>query len=306
MKIIYWGTPEFSLKLLQKLYQNSTLEIVGVVTAPDQKVGRKQILTPSPVKTFAIKNHIPVFTPESPKDTTFVANITSLQPDVMIVFAYGKILPKSLLTHFGNKFVNVHPSLLPQYRGPSPLQTALLHEDNISGVSLIQMDAKMDHGPLIAQKSFPILPEDTFLSLQNIVVNISLGLIIANLANFINHTLFTIPQNHSQATFCQMITKKDGKIEKTDSAQKIIQKYKAYIEWPGVYVYHSLHDTIKKISLLDIKPTDTKSTLPSLTLFVTDKKLYLSTTSHDIEILSLQIEGKPAINSQSFINGYLK
>ena len=233
LKVVYFGTPDFSAELLKKLHENKTLpiEIIGVVTQPDRKVGRKQILTPSPVKIAA-------------GELGLSLNPDLKKADLALLFAYGEILPKEVLSLPKYGFWNVHPSLLPLYRGSSPIATPLLHGDVETGVTIIKMDELLDHGPIISQQKTYIFPLQRRDQLTDRLVDLScemLGELFGKYAGNMGETPLT-EQDHSSATYTKKLTKQDGyveisnlKLQISNSSKQLFNLFRGLYPWPGIW-----------------------------------------------------------------------
>jgi len=218
MKVVFFGTPDFVLPIPQALLE-AGFSVVAVVTNPDRPVGRKQILTPSPVKKWAFKHQIPTLTPEK-LDTNsqlsgearscFAGLITNYHPDLGVLAAYGKILPQEVIDLFPQGILVVHPSLLPAYRGASPVQAAILNGDKVTGVSIIKMDEKMDHGPIVSQFKEEIKLDDTAETLYQRLFQKTAEVLVTILPAYIEGCLNPREQDHKKATFCKLLKKEDG------------------------------------------------------------------------------------------------
>lgn len=232
LKIIFFGTPDFVVPVLQALVEQ--FQVVAVVTAPDKKVGRKQVLTPSPVKEFSQGPCI--FTPEK-LDQELVEELKKLQPDLFVVAAYGKLLPSQVIEIPQYGSLNIHPSLLPKYRGPSPIQSAILNGDQVSGVSILVVDEKMDHGPVISTKEISISDIDTFDSLSKKLFEEGAKILVEIIPNFISRKIKPVEQNHQKATFTKMVTKEDGyfDINNPPSSEQLDKMIRAFYPWPNVW-----------------------------------------------------------------------
>src|SRR3989338_11561265 len=223
IKIIIFGTPEFSVPAFKFLIEND-YRIIAAVTAPDKPVGRKQMLVSPPIKILAQQNNTPVFQPSSlKKDTEFLQKFKELKPDLCVIVAYGKIIPKDYLNLPKYGFVNIHPSLLPKYRGPSPIQSAILNGETETGVSIMLVDAEMDHGPIIAKREFSIsnFKFSNHDELAKELFTLGGKLLIEILPKYISGEIKPEPQDHSQATFTKMFTREDGRINWSVSPKKI-------------------------------------------------------------------------------------
>ncbi len=297
LRIIFIGTPEFAAIILEKLIKSGYFPI-AVVTGPDKPSGRKQILVPSPVKVLAEKNKIPIFQPE--KIINLKSEIKNLDPDLIILAAYGQIIPKDILDIPRYGALNIHPSLLPKYRGPSPIQTTILNGDSKTGVTIILMDEKIDHGPILGQKKIIINKIDS-VELTKILAELGGDLLIEILPKYLKGEIKPKPQNHSQATYTKFIKKEDGRINWQKSAEEIERMIRAYYPWPSVFT--KIKNKILKIFKVKILKINHKKE-PG-TVFLTEKKELAVACGQDALVLEeVQFEGKKRITAQEFINGY--
>lgn len=233
-RVVFFGTPDFVVPVVSALHEKGWL--AGVVTAPDKKVGRTQILTPTPIKQWAIKHNVPVFAPEQ-LDQNLHSVLLTLNSSLFIVAAYGHLLPQFILDIPKNGSLNIHPSLLPKYRGPAPIQAAILNGDKISGVSIIKMDKEMDHGPVIITKEIILSDQDTFETLSKNMFEAGAGLLVKVIPNFVSGKAELKEQNHQLATFTHLIKKEDGyfKIDTPPSPEKLDRMIRAYYPWPNAW-----------------------------------------------------------------------
>jgi len=268
------------------------------MTMPDKPVGRKQIITPSPVKIWALENKIPVFTPENLKDPEFLAVLKSFDADFFVVVAYGKIMPLEVLDIPKYGAFNLHFSLLPKYRGASPLQAALLQGDEISGITIFRLTAGMDIGPMVFQKSCS-LEEKTFslaLSAMTEMGNLSFLEFLLSPEKFPE-----IPQNEEAATYCHKIAKEDGEIfPERDSADLVMQKYRAFEGWPGVF-YISKDGKRLKFTALESAFFEENPVSPG-EFFIQDKRCFLALAKGTVEVISLIPEGKNEIKGDQMLS----
>lgn len=234
LRIIFFGTPEFVLPVIQTLRDNFSL--VGAVTTPDVPVGRKQKLTPSPVKLALQGQALKILTPEKLTDDV-AKSLKQLQADLFVVAAYGKIIPQNILDIPQYGALNIHPSLLPKYRGASPIQNALLGGDEVSGVSIIKMDDKMDHGPLIFTKEIRLSQQDNFDTLSKKMFSEAARVLPEVIEDFISGKVVVKEQDEQQATFTKVIKKEDGyfDINNPPTSQKLDRMIRAYYPWPAAW-----------------------------------------------------------------------
>lgn len=253
MKYVYFGTPQFAVTVLDELTLAGFPPAL-IVTSPDKPAGRKLILTPSPVKLWAAERNIPIITPEKLREESVVTQLRAISADVFIVAAYGKLIPQSILDLPSHGTINVHPSLLPLLRGPSPIESAIAGGLTQTGVSIMLLDADMDHGPIIAQEKYAEdwskenPPKGSFL--EHALAHQGGKLLAKILPAWISGTLHATTQQHALATFCAKITKEDGRIDITSDPFAAIAKIRAYDVWPGTFffVQHAGRDIRVRIS----------------------------------------------------------
>lgn len=309
-KIVFFGTPKFAMPALNALHQEG-FNIVLIVTKPDKPSGRHLKLTPSPIKIVAEKLGYPVC--DNIKDLSL--KIEDLKPDLGIVVAYGKIIPQKILDAFPLGCLNIHPSLLPKYRGTSPIQTAILNGDQETGVTIIKLDAEMDHGDVISKTQTPISKTDNSETLHDRLANLGAELLIKTLPDYFLNKIKPVPQNHEQATFTKMIAKTDGQIDWSKSAEEIERQIMAYYPWPGSYtslVTESLALGSRKIKILSsrlaegLDSAETKTLKDRLLGKFQQKngQLFVQCGQDTLIIEKLQIEGKKPMTGKEFINGY--
>ena len=294
-KIIFWGTPEFSLPSLEALVR---LDLVkAVVTQSDKPAGRGQKLNISPIKKYASEHNLFVLQSDT-LDEAFINELKQFLPATFVIVAFGKIIPQAILDLSELTALNIHPSKLPILRGPSPIQTALLEGFESTAVSLMQLDAKMDHGPILGQIEAQIEPADDYLSLSHKLSQIGGELLSENIIPYLNNELKAVAQDDSKATICKLIKKETGVINWQDSAQKILNQIRAYIAWPKSSA--NLKDIeVKieqaKISELKLNPGEIK---------IINTQLFIGTSTNALEILKLQPANKKSMTAAEFIRGY--
>lgn len=235
IQFAFWGTPSVASDTLQILIDNGLTPSV-VITNPDRKQGRGLELTQSPVKVLALKHDIQVLTPEK-IDDDFINIFSKLNIDLSIVVAYGSILPENIINKPKFGTLNIHYSLLPKYRGASPLESALLSGDSETGVTIQKMVRKLDAGDIVATESLNINQTITKDELRNELINLGANLLIKILPDYIENKITTVQQDESQATHCGKIKKEDGLIDLNDDTNINYNKYRAYSGWPGIYFF---------------------------------------------------------------------
>jgi len=307
MRIIFFGTPQFSADILSALLSDSEITVAAVVCQQDEPIGRKKILTPPPTKQLALLKNIPVFQPTRLKDEAFLSAIDELKADVAVIVAYGRILPKVLIDRIPKGFVNLHPSLLPKYRGPSPMQAAIAAGDRITGVSIMTIDEGMDTGPLLAQQSIELAKDETTSSLTQKVVALGAPMLINALKGYMNGSITPVSQSTEGVSICKLLSREDGKIDWSESSVTIEQKIRAYTPWPGTWTTWTLNgvETIVKILQAVPAPNVSKTAING-TPFESESRLFCATSDIPLEITKLQPAGGKPMSGSDFVRGYLK
>lgn len=300
-RILFWGTATISVPTFEKLLTLSDVEVVGVVTRPDSPQGRHQELVASPLKQAALLHNIPVLDPEKLKDPAVLSAIQNLKPDISVVFAFGRIIPQALLDVAPKGTVNVHPSLLPKYRGPSPIQAAILNGDEETGVSLMVLDADMDHGPILAQEKIVLTQTETLTSLSETISHVAAHLLEKYLSQYLSSSLTPVPQDHEQATLCKMIEREDGKIDWSTSAENIERMSRAFDPWPGIWTEWTDKNTKLRTKLFSVTVTD--KVLQPGELQSADGNLLIGTGTTAIMCETVQVEGKKCLPLEELERG---
>ena len=305
--LVFFGTPDFAAVILEKLAQS--WPVLAVVTAPDKPVGRKRQLTPSAVKIIARKLGIPVLQPASVKKEDFKLQIANLKPDVIVVTAYGQILPKELLDIPKHGALNIHPSLLPKYRGASPIQATILAGDEETGVTIMLMDEKMDHGPIISsQKSKIKSQKSTYEELSKQLAELGAKLLIDTLPKWLAGEIKPTPQNHSEATFTKRVKKEAGLIDWTKPTDYIERMTRAFYPWPGVYsnlTIKQFNNLTKKLKIIKVDILKIEHNKKPGTVFLTkDRRMAVACGQDALILEELQLEGKRKMTAQEFLNGH--
>lgn len=239
------GTPDYADKILEALIADKDIEVVALFTQPDKPVGRKKVLTPPPTKLRAEASDIPIYQPQSLKKENYELEIVAMEPDFIVVAAFGQILPQSILDIA--PCINLHASLLPAYRGASPIQQSLLEGDKQTGVTAMLMDVGMDTGDIITMETFDIPSDMLSFELFDALTEVAANLTLKVLHNFDSFSIQA--QDDSQATYCKKIQKSDGEVS-FDSAEKLFNRYRAFTPWPGVYLKSGLK--LKKMALANV------------------------------------------------------
>lgn len=299
-RLLFWGTSSFAVPALQALIQLPGVTICGVITQPDRPAGRHQEPQMSPVKAASETLGLSVLQPEK-LDAAIKETVTALKPDVAVVVAYGRIIPESFLHIPVHGTLNLHPSLLPLYRGPSPIQSVIRDGQPETGVTLMVLDKEMDHGPILAQMSYPLSGKETATQLTEALANGGADLLVEYLPKYIAGDVRPTEQNHPQATICKMIGRDDGKIDWTKSAAEIERMYRAYEPWPGIWTEWVLDDERLRVKLFDVRVEDGKQVPGSLQ--VNGDALHVGTGAGMLTIDGLQLEGKKRLSIPDLLRG---
>lgn len=234
-KILFMGSPDFSLPTLEAL--DDHFQVIGVVTQPDRKSGRGRSVSPPPVKKFALKLGLPVYQPTSLDQPDFLKQLSELEPELIVVAAYGQILNQTVLSLPEKGCLNVHASLLPRWRGASPINAAILYGDSRSGVTIMKMDAGLDTGPILAQRSTPITDQDTAGTLFNRLARMGADLLVETLPAYLRGEIKPRPQDDSRATYAPLLSRSDGELDFNHSAQQLDRQVRAFHPWPGSFTF---------------------------------------------------------------------
>ncbi len=304
IKIFFMGTPGFAADILKNLIE-ANFNVAAISTQPDKKAGRKQKVLTSPVKKLAEQKKIKVFQPENLRDEKTVEEIKKINPDVIVVAAYGKILPMEILRIPPFGCLNIHASLLPKLRGASPVQNAILQGGKKTGVTLMLMNEGVDTGDILAQEKVIIKSEDTAETLLNKLSVLGGKMLVKHLPRWISGKIKPKPQDNKKASYCQLIKKSDGKIDWTQSAQEIYDRWRAFYLWPGIHSLININGQLKKIKLLrvSINPKLSLEKRPGKIL-KHKEKIAVQAKRGVVFLEEVQLEGKKKVSIQDFIRGY--
>ena len=302
MRTVFMGTPEFSVPALEYLVR-SEYQVVGVYTQPDRPTGRGRTLEQSPVKRVALEHGLEVFQPVRLRNPGEVQRLASLKPDLILVAAFGQILPQSVLDIPSFGCLNIHPSLLPKYRGATPIPSAILGGDNETGVSIMLMDAGMDTGPIISQIIVGIEPQDTTGSLTTRLAQAGVRLLGETLPLWFDRSLKPQSQDGSKATYTSPITKEDGIINWQMTAEEISKRVRAFYPWPGCYTWWQG----KLLKILEAVALHKERNLLSgrVVALALDQPAVVGVETGDgiLGLLRIQLEGKRALTAAEFLLG---
>tara|TARA_B100000575_G_C23076932_1_gene620353 strand:- start:449 stop:1372 length:924 start_codon:yes stop_codon:yes gene_type:complete len=293
-KIIFMGTPLVASEYLKTLIDNN-INIEAVFTQPPRKKYRGMKINMSPVHLLAKQNNIDVFNPEI-FDTKIIDQLNKIKPDLIVVMAYGKILPKEVLELPKNGSINIHVSYLPRWRGAAPIEYALINGDKKTGITIIKINEKLDAGPIIAQESFSIPKNINKLQLTNELTKIGKKLLINTISSIFNNKINPIDQNENNATYAYKITSEQRRINFNNSTEKIINHIKAHAPKPGAWF--NLNN--ERIKIIDAKPGSARGKAST----VLNNNFELATDDGSIDPINLQRQGKNTVTKEEFLRGY--
>ncbi|MCL6518959.1 MAG: methionyl-tRNA formyltransferase [Armatimonadetes bacterium] len=299
MRILFMGTSKFAVPTLQALL-NSRHEVIGVVTQPDRPKGRGREVSMSPVKEVALEAGVPIYQPEKVRDENFIKLVEELSPDVIVVAAFGQILPQKLLDIPKYGSINVHASLLPKYRGAAPVHHALFEGETKTGVTTMLMDAGLDTGPILLQREVEILPEDNEGTLEERLANIGAELLIKTLDGLEQGRIQPKPQDHSLATHAPSVKKEDCEIQWAQPADKIVNRIRGCTPRPGAYTY--FEGSPLKIWLCRRLDRDMEAS-PGEIIEVSKEGIVVGTGDGAVLLVEVQPENRRRMTAAEFARG---
>lgn len=299
-RFIFFGTPDFAARVLEELAMRNYVPSL-IVTAPDKPAGRGLKLMPSATKTWAEARGIPIFQPATLKTADVAERLAAERADLFFVAAYGKIIPRVTLGIPPKGALNIHPSLLPRWRGADPIRSAILAGDTDTGITIMQMDDELDHGPIVAQKTIPV-GKKTYEELEKELAIEGGAFLADTLPHWIAGEIAPQEQNHANATFTKKITKEDGRLNWKESAETIARKIRALNPWPGTYTFWNQTEKPRRIRILKAHTIES-SGKPGI-VFRVDSGLGINCRDSALFIEALQLEGKKMIPSAEFTRGY--
>lgn len=300
---VFFGTPDFAVPIVEATAE--VTELVAVVTQPDRPKGRGQELAEPPVKAWAKARGIPVFQPAKLRDGVLAAELRALSPDVAVVAAYGRILPKDLLDLPRLGCVNVHGSILPRYRGAAPIQWAVANDESETGVTLMRMDEGLDTGDMLAMRKIPIGPEDNGGSMHDALARLGGELIREELPRYLEGKLQPVPQDHEKATLAPILAKDQGRLEFGQPARLLAARVRGFHPWPGTYTYLAPggKDLLKVLAAAPAARPDSSADAPPGTVLSLSPLLVATGDGSALELREVQPEGKRRMPADAFVAG---
>jgi len=292
------GTPAFAVPTLEAL--GETYQVVGVVTQPDRRAGRGRKTRPSPVKRAALSRDLPIFQSRSLCTPEALAQLADWEPDVIVVAAFGQLLTQDVLDLPPHGCLNVHASLLPRWRGAAPVAAAILAGDEVTGVTIMKMDAGLDTGPIVAQHKEPIRSNDTRATLGERLSQMGAELLVKTLPSYLVGELQPQPQQEEKATFAERLHKEDGQLDWTDSAVELDQRIRAFSPWPGTFTFWGG----KRLKVIQATPLpDWQGDAAPGMVFDLENGAAVATGEGALRLEEVQLAGKRAMDVTAFLCG---
>lgn len=301
MKIVFFGTPDIAAAVLKRLIA-SRHDVIAVVTQPDRAKGRGKTVAFSPVKELALENGIKILQPEKVGDDLFLDDLEALGADIHAVTAYAQKLPSRLLEMAPKGCINVHPSLLPKYRGAIPIPAAILNGDDVSGVTIMNMAEKMDAGDILLQRRIPLAGDETTQSLEKKAAEVGAELLIEAIDAIEAGTIEPVRQDDSKSTYVKQLKKEDGLIDFAESAVQIEREIRAYTPWPGSFTY--LNGQVFKIWKAAVcEEVPGSNAVPGTVVHADKKSVKIKCGEGVLSLLEVQIQGKKMMGIEEFLRG---
>jgi len=305
MRIVFIGTGEIGVPVLRSLLQSEKHELVGVVTQPDKPAGRAQLLQAPPIKAALAGSELPILQPRRIKQEEAVAEIQALAPDVIVVMAYGQLLPRAVLEIPPVACLNLHASLLPRHRGAAPIQAAIVAGDRQSGITVMYMDEGLDTGDILLQSRLEIAADETGGSLHDRLATIAPAALDEALRHFENGDAPRISQDSSAATYAPKLERENGRIDWRESAALIERKIRAFNPWPGAFaLVRDAAGRERKLKIFSAAVVESKKASPGEIVGTDRSELLIATKDRVLSLGEVQLEGKRRMSASAFLRGY--
>lgn len=304
LPVIFMGSAELACASLQALHQAEFIELLAVVTQPDKPKGRDLKPGPTPVGALAETLGLPLHKPRRARDPEFIELIRALRPELMVVVAYGQILPQTLLDIPRYGCLNIHTSILPKYRGAAPIQWAIVDGEPETGVSLMQMDAGLDTGPVVGEARTPIRDEDDAQTLHDRLAGMGAELLQRTIPELIAGRIQPVPQPPEGSTYARKITKEDGRIDWSQSARAIFNRIRGFNPWPGAFTHLEVGGRDRLLKIWRGRVDETITGQPGEIVTAGGEDLIVACGSGALRILELQPEGSRRMSAREFLSGH--
>ena len=303
LRLIFMGTAPLAAVSLRALAENPAFQIVAVVTQPDKPRGRDLKLQPSAVKELALQKNLPVLQPLKARDPAFLEQLRLLQPELIVVAAYGQILPQTILDLPHHGCLNVHTSLLPKYRGAAPIQWAIAHGDAETGVTIMRMDAGLDTGDIVSVETTPILPSDDSQTLHDRLAQIGAALLTRTIPDFVAGKITPQKQPTDGASYARKIEKEDGHLDWTQPSRVLWNRLRAFTPWPGTFTFLPAEPKPLLLKIWQAEPVEDLRGAPGEILRADKSGLVIACGAGALRILTLQREGGRRMSAMEFLAG---
>jgi len=298
MKLVFCGTPEFAVGTLEAVIAAGH-DIALVVTQPDRAAGRGMELQTGPVKAVALRHCLPVMQPEKiKKNEEFRSRLEAIQPDAILVVAYGRIIPDWMLALPRHGCINLHGSLLPKYRGAAPIQWAVANGERLTGVTTMQLDAGLDTGPMLLAQKTAIVPEETAVHVYECLADIGAKLMVKTLTGLEDGSVYPVEQDHSEATLAPILTRDDGRMDFSRTATELVNRWRGFQPWPGAFT------TLRGRKLIVHRMKVASGAGIEGELKVEGDSLLVGCRGSLLELAEVQMEGKKRMSAGEFLRGY--
>jgi methionyl-tRNA formyltransferase len=304
LRIVFMGTAELACASLEALTRHADVELVAVVTQPDRPKGRDLKPQPSPVKTQARTRALPLLQPERARDPDLTGQLSELRPDLIVVAAYGQILPPVILELPRHGCINVHTSLLPRHRGAAPIQWAIIEDDPETGVTIMQMDAGLDTGPILSQDRTAIRPEDNAQTLHDRLAVMGGNLLVRTIPDYVSGRIKPVPQPAEGVTHARKISKEDGRIDWSLPARAVWNRVRAFTPWPGTYGFIDTGAGPRLLKIWQAEVVTGASGPPGEVLAAGPTGIVVTCGEQALRVLVLQREGGKRLAAQDFLTGH--
>lgn len=298
------GTAELACPSLRALHAQPAFSVVAVVTQPDKPRGRDLQLQPTPVKAVALELGLPVLQPERARHEPFVQQLRELQPELIVVAAYGQILPPVILDLPQHGCLNVHTSILPKYRGAAPIQWAILDDEPETGVTIMKMDAGLDTGAIVSVVTTPIAPEDNAQTLHDRLATMGAAALVETIPGYLDGRIRPVPQPAEGSSYARKITKDDGRIDWSLPARTIWNRVRAFTPWPGAYTSRRSKGGERLLKIWLAAVEESSGGEPGRILAADKSGIVVACGRHDLRILQLQREGGRKLTAAEFLAGH--
>jgi methionyl-tRNA formyltransferase len=303
LRIVFMGTAELSCASLEKLATGEDFQILAVVTQPDKPKGRELKLQPSPVKILAENLKLPVWQPSRAREESFVSRLRELKPDLIVVVAYGQILPQAILDLPAYGCLNVHTSLLPKYRGAAPIQWAIANGEPETGVTIMKMDAGLDTGPVLSTRVTSILPADDSQTVHDRLAQLGADLLMETISDYVGGKILPQPQPAEGSGYAAKIKKEDGHIDWNLPAQKIWNRLRAFTPWPGAFTFLLVDEKPQLLKIWKLEVLE-RSGRAGEVLSADKNGIVVACGQDSVRILELQREGGKRLTTEQFLAGF--